>query len=272
VLGSGGPIADDNRASAGYLVWVEGRARLLVDAGGGVFLRFGEAGARIEDLEAVLLTHLHADHSADVPALLKSGYFAERTRPLPIVGPSGGGDFPGVDAFLRALLDPARGAFRYLAGYLDGRKGWFRTPAKVIDATGRSPVKAFTGGGLVAMAVGVEHGQVPALGYVVTVRGKRIGFGGDQSGNNPAFVKLARGADLLVLHHPIPESAEELRRLHATPSELGRAAAGAAARRLVLSHLMARSLRDLARGLELVRRGYRGPVQVARDLECVVLR
>ncbi|MEK6194366.1 MAG: MBL fold metallo-hydrolase, partial [Deltaproteobacteria bacterium] len=76
VLGSGGPIADDGRASSGYLVWVDGRSRFLVDAGGGVFLRFGEAGARFEDLEHISISHFHTDHSTDLVALLKSGYFS----------------------------------------------------------------------------------------------------------------------------------------------------------------------------------------------------
>ena len=51
VLGSGGPIADDGRASSGYIVWVDGKSRVLVDAGGGTFLRFGEADANFVDLE-----------------------------------------------------------------------------------------------------------------------------------------------------------------------------------------------------------------------------
>lgn len=50
VLGSGGPIPLPGRASAGYLLWIGGKARVLIDAGGGVFLRFGEAGANLADL------------------------------------------------------------------------------------------------------------------------------------------------------------------------------------------------------------------------------
>ena len=80
VLGSGGPIADDARASAAYLVWVEGSSLALIDAGGGAFLRFGEAGARFEALDFIGLSHFHTDHSADFPALLKSGRSPSRAR------------------------------------------------------------------------------------------------------------------------------------------------------------------------------------------------
>ena len=69
VLGSGGPIVDDARASTGYLLIVDGRPRLLIDAGGGVALRLGELGVRPESLDAWLISHVHVDHSADLIAL-----------------------------------------------------------------------------------------------------------------------------------------------------------------------------------------------------------
>src|SRR5262245_31359879 len=47
VLGSGGPFASGNRASSGYLVWRDGKPIVMVDAGGGTYLRFAEAGARL---------------------------------------------------------------------------------------------------------------------------------------------------------------------------------------------------------------------------------
>jgi len=46
VLGSGGPELQDKRASSSYLIWQEGQARVLVDAGGGSALRFGESGGK----------------------------------------------------------------------------------------------------------------------------------------------------------------------------------------------------------------------------------
>ncbi len=96
VLGSGGPVADSARASSGYLVWDHSRARVMVDAGGGTFQRFGATGARIEDLDLIALSHFHTDHAAELPALLKSGFFSERVRPLPVSGPAGNHLFPGL--------------------------------------------------------------------------------------------------------------------------------------------------------------------------------
>jgi len=51
VLGSGGPELQDKRASSSYLVWQDGRPRILVDAGGGSALRFGESGAQMSQLD-----------------------------------------------------------------------------------------------------------------------------------------------------------------------------------------------------------------------------
>lgn len=66
VLGSGGPDLRDKRASASSLVWQDGKSLLLIDAGGGSAFRFGESGARMSQLEAILFTHFHADHSSDL--------------------------------------------------------------------------------------------------------------------------------------------------------------------------------------------------------------
>ncbi|MGD8861365.1 MAG: MBL fold metallo-hydrolase [Myxococcales bacterium] len=271
VLGSGGPIPDDDRASAAYLIWIDGRARALIDAGGGLLPRFGASGARIEDLDVVALTHLHADHAAGLPALLKGGYFTSRQRELPVLGPSGGDDYPDVAAFLQAIFDPGQGAFRYLSGYLDG-SGLFPLRPKVIDAAlaGARPRRVFEGTRLAIDACPVKHGPVPALGFVVEVEGTRVAFTGDQSATaRECFEQLAAGADLLIAHHAIPEhGAEDLRHLHSTPSELGALAATTGARKLVLSHNMQRALRQLDVGLKAIAARYDGPVVVAEDLRC----
>src|SRR5580693_3872656 len=51
VLGSGGPQLQDKRASSSYLVWQDGQAEALIDAGGGSALRFGQSGAQMSQLD-----------------------------------------------------------------------------------------------------------------------------------------------------------------------------------------------------------------------------
>jgi ribonuclease BN (tRNA processing enzyme) len=270
VLGSGGPDSNDARASSGYLLWLDGEARLLVDAGGGVFLRFGEAKAKFESLDAIAITHLHADHVSDLPALLKSGFFGDRQRPLPIVGPSGGDEFPGILEFMHVLFDPNRGAFRYLSGYLDGSGGMVRADVVELDAKATTPKAAFGNDRFKLTAIGVRHGPVPALGYLVEVRGRRIAFAGDQNGDNPAFAAMIKGVDILVMDHAVPEMADPVAgQLHARPSKIGLLAAHAGVKQLILSHNMACSLGPLKENLALIRQHYDGPTRVAEDLMCV---
>ena len=79
-------------------------------------------------------------------------------------------------------------------------------------------------------------------------------------------------ADLLVMHLVIPEDAgATARRLHALPSMIGRIARETNARRLVLSHFMSRSLRDLNENVALVEDAYDGPIVLAEDLLCIAL-
>ena len=88
ILGSGGPRANPDRASSSYVLWIGAQAKILVDMGGGAFLRFGQAQAKLSDLSLVAISHLHPDHVSDLPALLWLSHQA-RKDPLPIAGPSG---------------------------------------------------------------------------------------------------------------------------------------------------------------------------------------
>jgi ribonuclease BN (tRNA processing enzyme) len=274
VLGSGGPIADDGRSSAAYLVWVDGASRILVDAGGGAFLRFGEAGARFDDLDFIGLSHFHTDHSADLPALLKSGFFSKRTRPLPIAGPSGGGPFPGLQAYLSAMLDREHGAYGYLSGYLDGSGGLAKLEQIEVPVVPDSAVAltAASNERFGVEALSVPHGPVPAVAFRLRPGDATLVFASDQNGSNPAFVEFARDADLLVMHMPIPQGADRVaKNLHATPEKIGEIAQAAGAKTLLLSHFMARSLANLDENVGIVRSRYSGRVIVAEDLACVAV-
>jgi ribonuclease BN (tRNA processing enzyme) len=273
VLGSGGPISDDARASTAYIVWIDGKSRVLIDAGGGSFLRFGEAGASFSDLEFIGLSHFHADHSADFVALLKSGNFAGRQRSLTVAGPSGSNRFPGLDEFLQANLNAADGAFRYLAGYLDGSGNLPRLDAIEISEDAKAGADLLADQDSISVyAQHVPHGIVPALGIRVEVQDKSIVFSSDQNGSNPEFGKFAQDASLLVMHMPIPENAgDAAKQLHAVPSRIAEIAAAAHADRLLLSHFMARSLSSFDENVQIIREGYNGDLFTAEDLGCFAL-
>jgi ribonuclease BN (tRNA processing enzyme) len=163
VLGSGGPELQDKRASSSYLVWENGQARVLIDAGGGSALRFGESGAQMSQLDVLLFTHYHVDHSADFPALIKSSWLEDRKRPLPIYGPPGNDFMPSTTEFVSDFFGEKHGAYRYLSELLvPGEEGSYKMQPHHVVASS-TPVAVFRSGDLAASAVRVFHGAVPAL-------------------------------------------------------------------------------------------------------------
>jgi ribonuclease BN (tRNA processing enzyme) len=272
VLGSGGPEVQDKRASSSYLLWQDGKARVLIDSGGGSALRFGEAGAQMADLDLVLFTHFHADHSADLPALVKSSYFEDRKRPLPVYGPTGSGQFPSASSFVRALFEENQGAFRYLSDYLDGSASSYAIEAHDIALQSDGMRRIATLPGLVVYVTHVVHGSVPALAYRIELDGKAIAFSGDGNGNNGNLEKLARDTEILVAHNAVPEGAEGVARaLHMPPSTIGRIAQAANVEKLVLSHRMLRTLGREAETRTAIAKSFSGETRYADDLDCFEL-
>ena len=73
ILGSGAPGFVKDRANTSYLLWINNQAKILVDAGGGAYVRYGQAQAKFPDLSMILVSHLHPDHTADLAGILWSG-------------------------------------------------------------------------------------------------------------------------------------------------------------------------------------------------------
>ena len=268
VLGSGGPELTDQRASSGYLVWQDGRARILVDMGPGSMLRYEQSGARVEDLEVVLLTHLHVDHSADLPALIKAAFFTDRTRDLPIYGPSGNTRMPDTVAFVQALFAAPTGAYRYLNDFLTGDEAFRLLPTNV-SVEGKAVLPIMEGQDYKVTAAPVHHGAIPALAWRIDIAGRALAFSGDMNGDNHTLPKLAAGVDLLVAHNAVPQAAKGVERnLHMPPSVIGEIAAEAKVKQLVLSHRMMRTLGREAESKREIRKRYAGPLVFAEDGQC----
>lgn len=271
VLGSGGPLPNNTRASTGYLVWIGGKSKLLLDVGGGTFVRFGEAGGQVDELDLVLLSHFHADHVSDLPAFLWAARIYGRIfRELTVVGPTGNEYFPDIHTFLQTLLDGDNGAFRHLASI----------PLEVVsaDARGTSVTTVFRDNDTEVQALGVPHTNSPTLAYKIIVGETTVVFGSDQNGRNPAFLQFIQNVDLLVLHFAINEdpglamfgdvSALEY---HAPPSLVGQIAATGDPGTLLLSHLNDSNPWpiDLQTNLEIVKSEYSGTIIQAEDLLCI---
>jgi len=269
VLGSGGPELQDKRASSSYLVWENGQARALIDAGGGSALRFGESGAQMSQLEVLLFTHFHVDHSGDFSALIKSSWFEDRKRPLPIYGPPGNEFMPSTVEFVSDLFGEKRGAYRYLSELLaPEEEGSYKMQPHNV-AAGATPVTLFRSGNLAASAVRVVHGGVPALAWRVEIGSKGLAFSGDTNGEGEGLVRLAMNSDLFIAHNAVPEGADGIeRRLHMPPSVIGQIAGDAKVKRLVLSHRMLRTLGKEEQTQSEIKKRYSGGVAFANDLDC----
>lgn len=267
VLGSGGPEINDGRASSGYLVWQDGHARILVDMGSGSLSRFEQSKASINDLDVVLLSHLHADHSNDLPALIKSSFFTGRDRDLPLYGPTGNDLMPSTTSFVDKLFG-VKGAFRYLNNFLDGT-GSYRLLPFNVDVMSKDIVTIVDNNRYQISAIPVDHGPIPSIAWRVDINGKSLVFSGDMSNKKDVLRRLAKQVDILVAHHAIAEKANPIaRNLHMPPSEIGRIAAKAAVKRLVLSHRMKRTLGKEKESLSIIGESYKGTVVFANDLQC----
>jgi len=272
VLGSGGPIAESGRAGTSYLLWIDGTARLLIDSGSGAFLRFAEAGGDFTTLDAVLLTHLHADHVGDLAGILKYGGFTSRTRALPVIGPDAAPRFPATGEFLERLVSKDGGAFAYLGGYLDGSEDKVvLEPREIATDMGKGePVTIELADDLVIRAIPVHHGVVPALGFAIRVDGKTIVITGDQSANSTVFEQRLAGSrpEILIAHHVINGQPGQPRGLHRTPAQIGELAAGLQPGQVILTHNMNRALERIDESRAAIGANYSGVVTVADDLDC----
>jgi ribonuclease BN (tRNA processing enzyme) len=237
VLGSGGPRAF-GRAGSSFIVVVDGRPRILVDAGPGAFLQMGELRLDLGKVDTVLLTHLHIDHSADLAAffnaraLTSDGPIAYR-----IFGPDGAGLFPKTSRFVDLLVGEG-GAFAYQKTFGADESFAVRDLAIRLD----SPrTKILDEDGLVVEEIATHHGDCPSVAYRISYKGVAVVFSGDMDASAlPNLVQLAKNADLLIFNCAVldpPGSPSLLYELHTPPKKIGEAAHASGVKSLLLSHL-----------------------------------
>ncbi len=259
ILGSGGPELDGS-ASTSYLLWIDGEAKVLIDVGSGSMLRFEEAKARIETLEAILLTHLHIDHAVDLPSYMKAGFFSKRTKELPVIGPEGNLFFPSTVEYCTILFGQ-EGAYRYMQDILTPQSDSFQIIPKDINNTAHLEFKSFT-----VDVIPVHHGPVPALAYRITVGKKSLVISGDTNNETHTLENFTKDADLFIAHHAIPESVGGVAKaLHMSPSVIASVATKSGVKKIVLTHRMVRTLEHENETLIIMRKTYDGQIVFAKD-------
>jgi ribonuclease Z len=271
LLGTGCPQCDPDRLGPASLVQ-HGSRQLLIDVGSGATQRLVAAGSSGRALDAVLLTHLHSDHIVDLFQLVISSWHQGRDRPQRIYGPEGTRGFvDGLMALWRPELE------QRIAHEL--RPSTAALEVEVFEIAAGEVLRLDD---VTVRAVAVDHFPVKhAYGFVVEADGTRAVFSGDTA-PCPALVAAARGADLLVhecfihgIMRPEPglrtkAGLDNVARYHTASSEIGKIAAGAEVRCLLLNHF-APTRFDKDAVLAEVRRDFRGPALIGEDLMSIDL-
>jgi ribonuclease BN (tRNA processing enzyme) len=266
VLGSGGPGAL-GRAASSFALLLDGKPRILVDAGPGAFVRTGEEKLALRDLDIVLLTHLHADHTAELPGMVKAGAVsAGKAIKFRIFGPGAAAPYPATSRFID-LLFGAQGAFAYLSNFAAPLS--FKTTDVMPDAKKKAPEILIDENGLRITAVAGHHSDAPAVIYRVDYHGHSITFSGDIDKDGlPALTTLAKGSDLLVFNSVVldpPGSPPHLYALHTPPKGIGEVAHAAGAKQVLLNHISPAVENSHDAVLASIRAAFAGPVIFSED-------
>jgi ribonuclease BN (tRNA processing enzyme) len=285
----GGPNFNAERNECSSAVVVDGRP-YLIDCGYGALGALRESGLGFRDLSTIFITHLHDDHTADLPALLTHQWTDGRVDPTVVYGPYGTKrmveaalSFSQANAEIR-LVDEDRSVFPGdIFSAID------------IEATA-APTEVFADDRVTVSSVENTHfppstkTELPyrSVSYRFDTRDRSITISGDTA-YSANLVRLAEGSDVLLCetievattranfekrvaagaYADNPEGVwEHIVSTHSSTEDVGRMAAEARVGTLVLTHLVPGALTDIPDDvyLEGVRRHFDGEVIVGRDL------
>ena len=253
VLGKSPAWQDAGGACSGYLVAAEG-TRMLLDCGSGVF---GKLRSVVDyaDVDAVVISHLHADHILDLVPYASGLIYAPRHQPVPVDG------WPGTDAPPRPrLLAPpgARDAFRRLCAAAGMREGHIECGFALEEYDPAAPARV---GALELTFQPVPH-FVATQAVGVASGGRRLTYSADSSPSDE-LCAFARATDLLLIEATLPRPERDGPRGHLTPEEAGEHGRRAGAKRLVLTHISDELDAEWAR--REAERSFGGPVEIAHE-------
>jgi ribonuclease BN (tRNA processing enzyme) len=254
VLGKSPSWQDAGGACSGYLVEEDGIAA-LIDCGNGVFAKLREHIDYV-DVDAVVISHLHADHFLDLVPYSYALTYAPRQQPVPVP------PWPGTDnpARPRLIAPPgARETFRRVVGAW-GNEDLIENAFQLEEYEESSTPKV---GPLRFEFRSVPHfTETFAISVSSTNGGGRLAYGAD-SRPSEALCEFVRGSDLLLIEATLPRPERTGVRGHLTPGEAGEHARAAGAKRVVLTHISDELDATWAR--TEASKAFGAPIDVARE-------
>lgn len=215
-LGAGDAFNSGGRCHACYLVSAPS-ACVLLDCGPTALMALKRDGARVADIDAVFISHLHGDHFAGIPfLLLDSLYETHRQRPLTVVGPAG---------IKERVFDLYRAMYRELSN---------RALPFAFDFIEATPGESLRVGAVTLLPFRVPHQeQETSLGLRLAVDGKTILYSGD-TGWTEELVTQSQNVDLFICECCYYETRVDF---HLDYPRLVEQATRFGCRRLVLTHV-----------------------------------
>jgi ribonuclease BN (tRNA processing enzyme) len=283
-----GPTPDLHRAQSANLLITNGAA-YIIDAGDGVSRRLIRLGVNFRDVNNVFITHPHSDHTGGLGSLMMWLY--DRGDPKKVVGIYGP---PGTVTSVHGLLE-----FLTVNAEIRISDGTKTVPAtKLFSSKDVGEGLVFQDANVKVTAVENTHfhfppgspgyGKYRSYAYRFDAADRSVVFTGD-TGPSDAVADLAKGADLLISEatNPVDEftaeqikagqwqkmTSEEQRNSirhhmeeHLLPEDLGKMAARANVRTVVMTHLQPAPNDDYSRYINEVKKHYSGQILVAKDL------
>ncbi len=282
-----GPFPRAGRAQSSNLLTVNG-THYVIDAGDGVARRIAKAGINARDIGVIFITHHHDDHTAGLGGLMSVAWDSQRTQPINVYGP------PQTEALIKAAVQ-----YYGISAEIRIADGGRSVPiAQVFLGHDVGTGVIYQDANVKVIAAenthfdfhkGAASGQHKSYSYRFETPDRVIVFTGD-TGASDAVIELAKSADLLVTETSsfqdrmqrlidsgqwqamTPAERDGIARQategHMTLEIIGKMAARANVKTVVLSHLSSRAdgTDDYAPWVTEVKRHFGGQVVVARDL------
>jgi ribonuclease BN (tRNA processing enzyme) len=281
-----GPSLRPDRVQSCNLLTVNGM-HYVVDAGDGAARRIAQAGVEVREIGTIFITHHHDDHTAGLGTVMSLAWDRQRTKPIHVYGP------PKTEDLVKAAVQ-----YFTISAEIRIADGGRSVPiAEVFFGHDVGLGDIYQDANIKVTAVENSHfafhkgpaaGKHKSYSYRFETPDRVIVFTGD-TGPSEAVTDFAKGADLLVTETSSCEDRKQAmikdgRWQAMTPSEqegimrqatqghmslddIGKMAARAGVKTVVLSHLTQRfGTQDYTPWAEEVKKKFSGEVLVAKDL------